>query len=147
MNFYVLEPKNLFSNLKEIGYWFCLGYIKSYIQTFIKSFEDKKHKFNSPEKIINAINGDNSIYKIIRIFIYKILYINFGVDTFTFINQKLVDKYEPKDYKDFSEFISINELNNIYKIDDKIRTLKDEFYEQANKEKKKVPKKMILRTK
>ena len=76
----------------------------------------------------------------IRIFIYKILYNNFGVDNFTFINQKLVDKYKSKDYKDFSECISINELNNIYKIDDQIRALKDDFYEQPNKEKKRYQK-------
>ena len=124
LNFYIFEPK-------EIGKLFCLGYIKSYIHTFIKAFEDSKHNFNNPKKIINAINGDNPIYKMIRIYIYKILYNNFGIDAF--INEEMVSKYKLKEYKDFNKLIQINELKNIYKIDYQIRTLKDDYYEQSNK--------------
>ena len=131
LNSYIFEPKELYSKSKEIGKLFCLGYIKSYIHTFIKTFEDEKPKFNDPKKIINAINGDNSIYKMIRIYIYKILYNKFGLDAF--INLKMVDKYKLKDYKDFSKFI-INEIKEyyyLYKIDYKIRTLKDDYYEES----------------
>ena len=73
LNFYNFEPKKLDSKLKEIGKLYCLGYIKSYIHTFVKTFEDEKPKFNDPNKIINAINGDNPIYKMIRIYIYKLI--------------------------------------------------------------------------
>ena len=132
LDFYIFKPNNLASKLKEIGKLFCLGYIKSYIHTFIKSFEDKKHKFNDPEKIINVFNGDSTIYKMIRIYIYKILYNNFGIDAY--INQKMVEKYKLKEYKDFSELIPINELNNIFKIDYQIRTLNDDYFEQSNKQ-------------
>ena len=61
-----------------------------YIHTFNKIFEDEKPKFNDLEIIINFINGDDSIYKMVRIYIYKILYNNFGIDIF--INQKMVEK-------------------------------------------------------
>ena len=83
----------------------------------------------NPKKIINAINGDNSFYKMIRIYIYKILYNKFGVYIFT--NQEMVDKYRLKDYKDYNNFIKINELSIFYKIDYQIRTLKEEYYEQS----------------
>ena len=131
LNIYIFEPKKLASKLKEIGKLFCLSYIKAYIHTFIKTFEDKEPKFKNPEKIIKVIIRDNSVYKMIRIYIYKILYYNFGIDIF--INQEMVNKYKLKDYKDFSEFIKINELCSIYKDDYQIVTLKDDYYEQANK--------------
>ena len=67
----------------------------------------------------------------IRIYIYKILYNNFGIDSF--IRQEMVDKYKLKDYKDFDKFISRKELDNIYKIEYQIITLKDDYYEESYK--------------
>ena len=126
---YIFEPKKLDKKLKEICILFCLGYIKTYIHTFIKTFEDKEPRFKNSKKIIEFINGDNSIYKMIRIFIYKIFYNNFGADVF--INEEMVKKYKLKDYKDFKDFIQTNELNKLYKIEYQIRTLKDENYLQS----------------
>ena len=131
LNFYNFEPKKLDSKLKEIGKLYCLGYIKSYIHTFVKTFEDEKPKFNDPNKIINAINGDNPIYKMIRIYIYKILSYNFGI--YVFINKKMIEKYKLNDYKNFKEFIQVEKLNNIYRIENQIRSLKDDYYEQSKK--------------
>ena len=131
LNFYIFDPKKISSKLKEMGKLFCLGYMKAYTHTFIKSFEDAEPKFNDPKKIIDVINGDNAIYKMIRLFIYKILYNNFGTDVF--INRNMIDKYKLNEYKDFIKFIQIKELNNIYKIDYQIRTLKDEYYDKSNK--------------
>ena len=129
LDYYIFEPKKLDKKLKEICILFCLGYIKTYIHTFIKTFEDKETKFKESKKIIEFINGDNSIYKMIRIFIYKILYNNFGADVFT--NEEMVKKYKLKDYKDFKDFIQTNELNKLYKIEYQIRTLKDKNYLQS----------------
>ena len=131
LNFYMFEPKNLTSKLKEICKLYCLGYIKSYINTFVKTFEDDNPKFNDPNKIINVINGDNPIYKMIRIYIYKILSYNFGL--YFFVNKKMIEKYKLNNYKNFNEFIQIEKLNNIYKIDNQIRSLKDDYYEQSKK--------------
>ena len=129
LNIYIFEPKKLYSKLKEIGKLFCLGYIKSYIHTFIKTFENKEHKLYNPQKIIKVINGDNSIYKMIRIYIYKILYNNFGVEIF--INQNMVDKYKLKDYIDFSKFFQMMEMNYLYKIDYQFKTLNEDYYEDS----------------
>jgi hypothetical protein len=132
LNFYVNEPNKLENKLKEIGKLFCLGYIKSYIYTFIKSFEDEneKRKFIEPKKILEVINGDNAIYKMIRIYIYKILYNSFGADVF--INRKMIETYLLNNYKGFNEFIKVKELYNICKIDYTIRTLKDDKFNEAN---------------
>ena len=126
LNFYIFEPKKLKSELKEIGKLYCLGYIKSFMYTFIKGFDDDKYKSKEPNKIIDVINGDNSIYKMIRIYIYKMLYNYFKIDIF--VDKKMIEKYKLNDYKDFNSFIKITELNNIYKIDYLIKTLNDDDY-------------------
>ena len=62
LSFYIFEPKTLESKLKEIDKLYCLGYIKSFMYTFIKGFNDDKYKSKAPNKIIDVINGNNSIY-------------------------------------------------------------------------------------
>ena len=131
LKFYIFDPNKLSGKLKEIGKLFCLGYIKTFIHTFIKTFEDEKPKFKDAQKIIKVLDGGDSIYKMMRILIYKILYNNFEVDAF--IDKNMIEKYKLNDYSDFNKFIQIEDLNNIYKIDYQIRTLKDEYYEQLNK--------------
>ena len=132
LEYYIFSPKKLASKLIEICKLFCLGYIKLYIHTFIRAIqeENENSKFNDPNKIINVINEDNPIYKMIRIYIYKILYNNFGVDVF--LNEKMIKKYKLKDYRDFNEFIQIKELDKIYKIEYTIRTLKDDNFNEAS---------------
>ena len=132
LNVYINEPQKFDNKLPEMCKLFCLGYIKSYIHTFIKTFEDEegKRKFNDYKKILDYINKKDSIFKMIRIYIYKILYNNFGVDVF--INPKMIKKYKLNDYNDFNQFIQIKELNNIYKIKYKIRTVKEECFNEAN---------------
>ena len=59
LKLYIYSPNKLDAKfLKEICKIFCLAYIKVYINTFIKSFEDEegKQKFNDPKIIINTIN-------------------------------------------------------------------------------------------
>ena len=127
LNSYMFKPKELDKLLKEICKLFCLGYIKSFLYIFIKTFDDDRYKSedDGKNKIINVINGDNSIYKMMRIYVYKILYNNFRIDIFT--DEKMIEKYKLNDYKGFSHDIQINELNNIYKIDFE-KTLKDDYY-------------------
>ena len=62
LNFYIFEPKTLESKLKEIRKLYCLGYIKSFMYILIKGFDDDKYKSKEPNKIIDVINGNNSIY-------------------------------------------------------------------------------------
>ena len=129
LNTYMFKPKELGPKLlKETCKLFCLGYIKTYLYIFIRSFDDDKYKSEdyekSRKKIIDVINGDNSIYKMMRIYIFKILYNNFRIDVFT--DEKMVEKYNINDYKDINN-LEIKELNNVYKFDiDK--TLKEDYY-------------------
>ena len=134
LNFYVYKPDKLGSKLKEIAKIFCIGYIKAYCNTFIKIINDDKSKFKDPENIqniIDAINGNDSISKMIRLYIYKILYNNYTIDVF--INKESIDKYKLNKYKNFIKDIQNEELINIYKIDDKIKTLKYDNYDSSKK--------------
>ena len=135
--FYIFKPDQLNGTLKELGKLFCLGYIKTYCNTFIKMFDESKPKCKEPNKIIDIFNGKDSkykdsIYKMIRLYLYKVLYNNYKIDVF--INKEYINKYILKDYIDFSELIENNkELSNIYKLDGKVKTINDDNYEKANK--------------
>ena len=127
LNIYIFDPDKLSTKLKEVGKLFCLGYVKTYIYTFIKSFDDKDSKFEDPNPIINFIKGENSLFKMISIYIYKIFYYNYGIDVF--INEDMIKKYKLNEYKDFSKYKEEKELKKIYKIDYQIKTLIDDnFY-------------------
>ena len=148
LNYYIAKPDKIASKLKEIGKLYSLGYIRVFAYTFIKS------KFRNSTKIIGFINGNEtrnkneskkenesknenepkneneSIYKMIRFYIYKILYNNYKIDVF--INKETFDKFKLKSYKELKTDNLKNQLNNIFKID-KIKTLKNDYYEQSYK--------------
>jgi hypothetical protein len=67
----------------------------------------------------------------IRIYIYKILYNKYKIDAF--INPESINKYKLKDFKDFDKLNKPDELNNIYKIDYEVNTLKYEDFQSSNK--------------
>ena len=125
LEYYIVKPKTVESKLKETAKLFCLGYLKVYIYIFIKMFDEEKSKCKDPKKIIKVFNGDNAICKMARIFLYKILYHNYRIDVF--IDNKSVEKFKLKEYNDFTKLIKNKELINIYKIDYKIKTLKDGY--------------------
>ena len=125
LNSYMFKLEELGSKyLKETCKLFCLGYIKSFLYIFIKTFDDDKYKSEYDEKnkikIIDVINGDNPIYKMMSIYIFKIFYNNFKIDIFT--DEIKIEKYKLKHYKHFD-----NELNKKYKIDFE-KSLKDDYY-------------------
>ena len=113
LNYYISKPDKVASKLKEIGKLFCLGYIKAYINNFFKMIDNDKNKYD-PKKIIDVINGNDSICKMIRIYFYKILYNKHNIDVFT--NTEYINKYKLKDFKDFNTLVKPDELNNIYKF-------------------------------
>ena len=65
----------------------------------------------------------------IRFYIYKILYNNYKIGVF--INKESIDKYKLKYYKDLKSINLKEQLNNIFKIDYKIKTLKNDYYKQS----------------
>ncbi len=108
-------------------------------------FNDGKPKCKEPKTIIDVINGNDSICKMIHLYIYKILFNNNKIDVF--INEKSINKYQLKEYKDFNELIiSNNELLNIYKLDYKIKTLKDNYYDESYQEMEKYKKEEFNKT-
>ena len=127
LDYYIFKPKIVASKLKEAARLFCLGYIKVYISMYIKMFNKIKDK----KKIIDTFNTNSSIYKMIRIYIYKVLYNNYKIDAF--INEENIKKFCLKDYVDFKNLIKPDELINIYKIDYKLKALNDDYYENSYK--------------
>ena len=115
------EPNKVNSKGKIFCKIFCLAYIKTYCHIM---FKNDKPKVKDPKTIIKVLNGNNSIYKMIRLYIYKILYNNYSLDFLK--DSKNIKKYGVKELKDFEQFIEAKELsNNIYIIDYKVRTLKE----------------------
>ena len=98
-------------NNKYITKLFCLGYIKTFCYIFIKVFDDDKAKFNDAEKIIDTINKKKSTCKMIKLYIYKILYNRYQIDAF--LNQKYKDKYKLGKYDGFRDFIKFNEEEQV----------------------------------
>ena len=114
-------------NNKYITKLFCLGYIKTYCYTFIKVFDNDKAKYD-PEKIIETINKKKLICKMIRLYIYKILYNQNQIDVF--LNQKNKDKYKLGKYEGFKDFIKFSEEERIkYGFE----TLDNDNYEKVYK--------------
>ena len=109
LDYYISKPEELASELKELWKLYCLGYIKTFSYTFIKMFEDENPKFKDQKKIMNVLNGNKPIYKMIRIYIYKIIY---NHNENVFINESIIEKYKLKEYQDFDTFIKKEELIN-----------------------------------
>ena len=114
---------------KEVCKLFCLGYIKTFCAVFIKMFDANEPKWKDPKNIINVLNGKSQICKMIRIYIYKILFKEKGVDFF--YDQTNIEKFKLGIYSDFVNFIQNQELNNIYKIDYKVKTINPDSFDDS----------------
>ena len=124
------EKKKSAAKNKEISKLFCLSYIKIFITIFIKIFKDENTKWKDPAKIIEVINEDNNTCKMIRIYVYKILYNNYKIDFF--LDEENISNYKLEDYKDYADFIKIEDLSNLFKLDYKIKTIKDCYFSEAS---------------
>jgi hypothetical protein len=98
-------------NNKYITKFFCLAYIRIFCHIFIEAFESEDIKFKDPDKIIDFFNEDKHINKMIRLYIYKILFNKYQIDVFLDKNKKLTYKLE--EYKDFKEFLKFPEDDQI----------------------------------
>ena len=114
------------SKLKEHSKLFCISYIKTYIYTFINMFKDEIPKWDDPENIIKIFNEDNNTCNMIRIYIYKILYNKYKIDFF--LDDNNISKYHLDEYTNYEDFIKIEELSNLYKLDYKIKTINDDKF-------------------
>ena len=131
-------------NIKYIIKLYCLGYIKTFCFTFIKMFDEQEPKCKNPDNIINAINEDK-LSKMIKLYIYKILYNQNQIDVF--LNPNSIKKYKLDKYSGFSDFkkfpeeeqmnygletLDNNNYENIYKTLEKYR--EDNFKKKIKKE-------------
>ena len=123
------EKKKSLQKMKEQSKLFCLSYIKTYSNQFIKMFKDKNPQWNDSQNIINVINEDNNICKMIRIYIYKTLYNKYKIDFF--LDDENIKEYKLEEYKDYNEFIQPDELSNLYQIDYKVKTIKNSNIQEA----------------
>ena len=98
-------------NNKYITKFFCLAYIRIFCHVFIGMFDADNNRFKDPEKIIKYLNEDKLINKMIRLYIYKILFNKYQIDAFLDKNKKLTYKLE--EYKDFKEFLKFPEDDQI----------------------------------
>ena len=123
---YENKPDDVGKFLKQIGRLFALAYIKIYCYKFIKAIDDKK-KFEIND-VIQVLNGEKTICKSIRLYIYKIIYNNYSLDFIS--NDKIKEKYKLDKYIDFKDFQDIKEIG--MEIDHKeVKTLKENYHERS----------------
>ena len=101
------KKKKYDKNNKYTCKLFCLGYIRIFCHIFINMFDADEVKFKDPEKIITLINGKKTINKMIRLYIYKILFNKYQINAFLNKNYKL--KYKLEEYEDFKSFLNLPE--------------------------------------
>ena len=101
--------KNNNEGLTYITELFCIGYIKSFCYTFIKMHNKKK--FN-PENIIKIINESDKM-KMVKLYIYKIIYNKNNRQINVFLNSEIIKKYKLDTYQGFNEFINKEEIEKL----------------------------------
>jgi hypothetical protein len=74
-------------------------------------FDSDEPKFKEPEKIIELLNEEKSINKMIRLYIYKILFNKYQIDAF--LNKNIILKYRLEKYEDFKKFLNFNDDEQI----------------------------------
>ena len=124
----ILSTNKYDKNNKYTTKLFCLGYIKTYCYTFIKMFDIDNPKFNEPDKIIDTINKKKLVNKMIRLYIYKILFHKKQMDAFLNQNNKI--KYKLREYEGFKDFLIFPEEEP---INYGFETLDNDNYERIYK--------------
>ena len=132
------KNKKYEKNNKYITKLFCLGYIRIFCYIFIKMLDADDAKFKDPEKIIEFLNKDKLINKMIRLYIYKILFNKYKIDAF--LNKNNILKYKLEEYEDFKKFLKFPDDEQ---INFGFETLDNENYERIykvieNKKKRKI---------
>ena len=109
------DASKFHNNLVNITKIFCLGYIKSYCYIFIKMHDKPEFK---PDNIIAIINEYDKI-KMVKLYIYKIIFNQNDKQILNFLNENIKYKYKLEKYDNYIKFRE-EELNyyNIYEISD-----------------------------
>ena len=92
---------------------FCLGYIRTFLYSFISMIEQNDYKFLDHKLIIKAINGDDNqinplLNKMIKLYTYKIIFNKINRDSELFTSPENIKFYHLDEYSDFySTFMKI----------------------------------------
>ena len=130
------KNKKYEKNNKYITRLFCLAYVKVFCHVFIEMFDADDNKFKDPLKVLKIINEKKPIYKMIRLYIYKILFNKYQLDAFLDKNKKL--KYKIEEYiffKELLKFYKDKEINYGFEtLDNENYVRIYEIFENKNKE-------------
>ena len=142
----VFEPEDKFyGKLIHITKIFCLAYIKAFCYIFVKMHD--KSEFQ-PKTIIEVFDKYDkyNIVKMIKLYIYKIIYNQNDKQIDTFLKHDINKKYKLSKYKDFKKFmkfkdeeqinlgIEILDNNNYKKVYDILVNYKNDGYKNKIKE-------------
>ena len=90
---------------------FCLAYIRAFCYIFVKMHDKPGFK---PKNIIEVIdNHDYNILKMIKLYIYKIIYNQNNKQIDVFLKDDIKEKYKLSKYKDFKKFIKLKDDEDI----------------------------------
>lgn len=107
-------------------------------------FDADDNKFKDPEKVIKFINEKKPINRMIRLYIYKILFNKYQLDAF--LDKNKILKYKLEEYIDYKEFLKLPEeeqINygfeildneNYVRINEKLVDKKSQFKNKIEKE-------------
>ena len=144
LNDFKIDVDKFYGKNANITKLFCLGYIRAYCYTFIKMHD--KPKFD-PKDIIKEINDCDKI-KMIKLYLYKIIFNLNNKQIDIFLKDEIKEKYKLDIYNNFSEFIKFegeqltNEIYNEIDDTDDYKTIykkltdyqKDNFENEVTKE-------------
>ena len=126
---YNSKSANIKDKKKNICKLFSIGYIKSYLYSFISSTNDINPKFRDSKKIINEINKNNSLTKILHLYVYKIIYNLNNRKIEVFMHPDIISKYRLKEYNDFTKFKNFPEYNPFNYIYNNPKNKHSSFYD------------------
>ena len=110
LNNYNNNSNNLKNKNKNVCKLFSIGYIKSFLFTFISSLKDINPKFKNHKIIIEKIKENNSLSKIFLLYIFKLIYNLNKKQIEIFTKPDIILKYKLKEFN-FNEFINIPHQN------------------------------------
>ena len=107
-----LTAGKYYGQLVHITKVFCLGYIRAFCYMFIKLIDKSEIE---PKKIMEFIDSKDkyAIVKMIKIYIYKIIFNQNNKQIDVFLRHDIKEKYKFSKFKDFKKFIKFKDEDQI----------------------------------
>lgn len=98
-------------------------------------------KVKDSSKIIKAINDNISISKIIKLYVYKIIYKKNNRRIDVFVNPDNIQKFRLNEYSEFNKFINFPQQDPFYYTYNNLRSQNSQKYESFYKQLEKLKQK------